>query len=336
MSVNRYFLDEMPGETRGIVVSDDRIRFLYIERDSDRPEHRLGAQVAGRIARVEPGLKAAFVDLGAGEPFGFLKLPKNQKLNEGQSVLVEVTAEPREAKGPVVKLLGEGGGASGAVRHGPSVRDIMLGMAGADSLVTGLEAIEMSIQAEEEATTSRILRPEYGLDLSVERTRAIIAADIDYAPLPGRDTRKGREAVNRHGLAEVARQLGLRHWGGTVVIDLAGVGFAGDIVLNAARAAFAGFDTVSFGPLSKFGLVQLALPWGYRPVDERCRAPEARALGALRDLNRALLSDTATPFYDLVCGPEQEKFLAPLVAALGPRARLKADGQPGHYILRQG
>ena len=332
----RYFLDEMPGETRGIVVSDDQIHSLYIERDSDRLEHRLGSQVVGRIARIEPGIRAAFVDLGCGEPFGFMSLPKNQHLTEGSKLLVEVTAEPRESKGPVLKRLADSDREVGLVKAGPSVREIIQRLAGQESLVTGYEAIEMSLQAEDDVLQTRVVNPEVGLDLSVQRTRALIAADIDYAPLPGKDSRKGREQVNRYGLNEVARQLRLRHWGGTVVIDLAGVGFSGDAVLGTAKSAFAGFEQVSFGPVSKFGLVQLALPWRYRPLDERLAAAEAKPLAALRALRRALLADTATPFYDLVCGPADSDLLQPLVSALGPRARLRADGSAGQYIIREG
>ena len=60
------FLDETPGETRGVIARDGLFTQLIIQRDSDRPSDRLGARCVGRIARVEPGLRGAFVDLGAG------------------------------------------------------------------------------------------------------------------------------------------------------------------------------------------------------------------------------------------------------------------------------
>ena len=335
MAATRFYLDEMPGETRGIVVSDDHIHSLYIQRDTDRPEHRLKSRSVGRIARVEPGLRAAFVDLGCGEPFGFLPLGKAH-LTEGEKILVEVSAEPRESKGPALKRIGEAAGDVGLVKAGPSVRQIITALADGQPIMTGLEAVNLSIEAEEDARTDHVVRPESGLDLSIQRTRALIAVDIDYAPLPGKDSRKGREQVNRHGLVEAARQLRLRHWAGTVVIDLAGVGFVGEGIVNAARTAFEGFEQVSFGPLSKFGLLQLALPWRYQPLDERFADPVARPLAALRQLNRTLLEDTATPFYELVCGTGQERMLAPLVARLGPRARLVVDGAAERYLIREG
>ena len=74
------FLDETPGETRGVIARDGLFTHLILHRDSDRPSDRLGARCVGRIARVEPGLRGAFVDLGAGEPFGFLPLRSSDRM----------------------------------------------------------------------------------------------------------------------------------------------------------------------------------------------------------------------------------------------------------------
>ena len=81
---------------------------------------------------------------------------------------------------------------------------------------------------------------EQGIDLAVQRTRALIAVDIDYAHLPGRDARKGRERANREGLKHAARLIRLAHWGGLVAIDLVGANLNPDAVMTAARSAFDG------------------------------------------------------------------------------------------------
>ncbi|GAA0392035.1 hypothetical protein GCM10009093_18270 [Brevundimonas terrae] len=336
MAALEFYLDEMPGETRAVVTQNGDIHSLYIERDSDRAENRLGTQLIGRVARVEPGLRAAFIDTGAGEPFGFMSLPKAVHLSEGQKVRVQVTAEIRESKGPALKYLGEGQGDVRIITAGPGVVEILRGLAGSEEIITGLKALEMSLHAEEEARNTTITRSDVGLDLAIQRTRALIAADIDYAPLPGRDSRKGREAVNRFGLNEVARQLRLKHWGGIIAIDLAGVAFQNDYILNLAKGVFSGWEGVVVGPLSRFGLLQLSVPWTYTPLDERFGHKDMAMLDSVRRLHHAMLSDRATPVYELVCGPESGKRLAPLVAALGPRARLSADGPSGQFIIKQG
>jgi Ribonuclease G/E len=196
------FLDAAPGETRGMVFRDGRACALLIHRDADRPEHRLGARLVGRVAKLAPGLRGAFVDLGCGEPFGFLPLGKG---------------EQRERKGPVLRRLGEATGEPRLLAPGPDVAAILKHLAPGAPMQTGVAAIRAALEAEEEALSGGVVEPGVGLDLAIQRTRALIAVDIDYAPAAGRDSRKGREAVNREGLRQAARLLALKAWGGPSV-----------------------------------------------------------------------------------------------------------------------
>src|SRR5690606_39159980 len=107
----------------------------------------------------------------------------------------------------------------------------------------------------------------FGLDLAIQRTRALIAVDIDYAPAAGRESRKGREAANREGLRQAARLLELKGWGGLVAIDLVGVGLHPDAIIQTARQAFARHEGATIGPLSRLGLLQASLPWRRAPAD---------------------------------------------------------------------
>lgn len=335
MSAAEVFLDETPGETRGVIVRNGRYVRLIIHRETDRPEHRLGARLVGRVARVEPGLRGAFVDLGCGEPYGFLPLGKADRPAEGAKLEVEVTAEPRERKGPVLRQLGEAGGEPRLLVPGPDVRAILQAEAPGVAPRTGVAALRAALEAEEDALADTLIESRTGLDLAIQRTRALIAVDIDYAPAPGRDSRRGREAVNREGLIQTARLLGLRGWGGLVAIDLVGVGLHPESTANLARSAFAGAPGVVVGPLSRFGLLQITAPWGRTPVDERLSAAHAPALDALRRLNLFLLSNTAQPRATLVCPPEASDFLRPLAARLGPRARIRADAPPGVFKIEE-
>lgn len=325
------FLDQTPGETRGVVARDGRFHHLIIHRDSDRPSDRLGARCVGRIARVEPALRGAFVDLGAGEPFGFLSLGQHDKPGEGAKVEVEVTAEPRERKGPVLRRLGDASGEPRLLAAGPDVSAILSILAPGVAPQTGVAAIRAALEAEEDALSASVVDPACGLDLMIQRTRALIAVDIDHAPAPGRESRKSREAANREGLAHAARLLTLKGWGGLVVIDLIGAGLHGDTIMKGVRAAFAAEPQAVFGPLSRFGLMQLSLPWRRTPLDERLLDAagrpmlETRVLAVARQLRLALLSDPATPRFVARCQPEEAALAAPLVEALGPRAGLLAD-----------
>jgi len=334
------FLDQTPGETRGVIARNGLFTHMIIQRDDDRPSDRLGARSVGRIARVEPGLRGAFVDLGAGEPFGFLPLGKNEKPGEGAKVEVEVTAEPRERKGPVLRRIGEASGEPRLLSPGPDVAAILEILAPGVAPRTGMVAIRAALEAEEDALAAHIFDSSSGLDLMIQRTRALIAVDIDHAPAPGRDSRKGREAANREGLLHAARLLTMKGWGGLVVIDLIGVGLHGDTVMKGVRAAFSGEPQAAFGPLSRFGLMQVSLPWRRTPLDERLLDAagrptlETRAIDLVRQLRLALLSDPATPRLVARGAPDVVALAAPLVERLGPRAAVAADASVAFGAVR--
>lgn len=330
-----YFLDQMPGETRGIVARDGVCHRLLIERASDRIADRLGTRMVGRVARVEPGIRAAFIDIGAGEPFGFLPLTKNQRLDAGAKIEVLVTNEPRESKGPLLRYLGEGSGEVRILEAGPDVASRLKSMAGNQPLITGLEALRMGQQAVEEGMATILSRADAGLNMAVERTRALVAVDIDYAPLPGKDSRRARDQVNRLGLQEACRLLQLKSLGGIVVVDFAGVNLHAETMNGLVRQVFASVEGAAFGPLSRFGVLQMSLPWGVRPLDERMKVAETKPLEALRELQQALLSQTGVPVWVLYCEPAWEAYLAPLVRELGPRARL-AVSATGGFSVREG
>ncbi|MET4682988.1 ribonuclease E/G [Brevundimonas faecalis] len=325
------FLDDTPGETRGVVARDGRFHHLIIQRESDRPGDRLGARSVGRVARVEPGLRGAFIDMGVGEPFGFLPLGANEKPGQGAKIEVETVAEPRERKGPVLRRIGEASGEPRLLQPGPDVSSILADLAPGVVIQTGAVAVQAALEAEEEALSLHVSEPSVGLDLMIQRTRALIAVDIDHAPAPGRDSRKARETVNREGLAQAARMLTLKGWGGLVIVDLAGVGLHGETVMKTVRAAFAAEPQTAFGPFSRFGLAQLSLPWRRTPLDDRLldaagrRTLETRAIDVTRRLRLALLTDMASPRIIARCGEGEAALAAPLVERLGPRAAVVGD-----------
>ena len=105
----------------------------------------------------------------------------------------------------------------------------------------------------------------------------------------------------------------------------------GAAVTAQAREAFAWESNAAFGPLSKFGLLQLSLPWRETPLEDFLgrpgsdRALQTEAIGLARQLRHALLSDTSLPRLVVRCRPSLAERAAPLVARLGPRAGLIAD-----------
>lgn len=324
------FLDETPGETRGAVMRDGRFTHLLIHREGDCPQTRLGARSVGRVTEVNPGLRGAFVDIGADSP-AFLSFPRNDRLTQGQRLEVVVTAEPRAGKGAAVRRLGAGEGAPRLLEAAPSIAAQLQSFAPGVESVTGIAAIDAVMEAEEEALSRSHVFPAQGIDLSIERTRALVAVDIDYAASTGRDPKQGRAIANREGLRQAARLIELRNWAGLVAIDLVGDGQEGEALLKVARATFTHEPQAVFSPISRFGLLQVSLPWRRTPLDEVLMGADGRpsvqtrALALVRRLRRQLLADTATPRLIARCAPEEAAVAGPLAARLGPRALIHAD-----------
>ncbi len=333
------FLDETPGEVRGVVARNGQYEHLLIQRDDDTPQDRLGARSIGRVVSLDPAFRAAFVDLGAKGPPGFLPLAKGVTLRDGDRVEVEVTAERRERKGATLRHIGVGEGAPRLLSPGPDVRSLMMSLAPGVDIQTGAVAIQAGQEAVDEAMSPGAIFAAFGLDLSVQRTRALIAVDIDYAHIAGQDARKGRARANREGLRQTARLLRLKSWGGLVAIDLVGTGLDAGQITEAAKTAFAGDADVAFGPLSRFGLLQLSLPWRRTPVEERLNAAgvQARAIEIVRQLRLSALQNTRSPRFIARCAPEEAALAVDLVQPLGPRVAVLADPSvaPGRWLIEE-
>lgn len=324
------FLDDTPGETRGIIARNGRFERLIIQRDDEPLQNRLGSRSVGRVVQVEPGFSAAFVDIGAAGRPAFLPVVPGRLAREGEHLEVEVTAEPREQKGPTVRLLGPADGPARLLEPGPDVRAELVRLAPGVTPVVGPAAIQASWDAEEEAMGQGGFFAETALDLAVQRTRAMVAIDIDYAHLPGRDARRGRLRANLEGIRHAARHIRLKNWGGLVAIDLVGSRHDAEAITAAARAAFDDPDA-AFGPLNRFGVLQLSLPWRRMPVEERLRGWDGQqvlattAIAAVRSLRMRMLQDTTTPRFTARCHPQEAAVVGPLAARLGPRAAVVAD-----------
>ncbi|MBE7217158.1 MAG: RNA-binding protein, partial [Caulobacteraceae bacterium] len=114
----RLFLDDSPGERRGVVWLDGRPERLLIVREGE-PGVRLGERRIGRLGVSGPG-GGAWVELGEG-PAGWLaRTPDGAAA--GAAVEVEVQAEARAGKGPRLRARGPAEGAPRLVSSAPDLR----------------------------------------------------------------------------------------------------------------------------------------------------------------------------------------------------------------------
>jgi Ribonuclease G/E len=333
MSERRAYLDVGVGETRGVITLDGRAERLIIVRDGDAASQALGAQVVGRVRKVERTLALAFVDLGDG-PDGVLNLrPEMARVAEGQALAVEIRSEARAGKGASLRLIGEAQGPPRLETAAPSVEAELAGVT-RQPIVTGGKARAVADAAEAEALETVFALPGGG-SLAIERTRALVAVDVDVGERAGGDSKRTTRAANFAALTAAARILRLQGEGGLVVIDLAGRGHDGPALLSAARAAF-GPDNpgVAFGPISRFGTLELTIPRRRRSIAERLLDPDGRptaetvALRLVRALEREALADPAARVRALAA-PDVTAAAQPYLGALtdrfGARFELAAD-----------
>jgi Ribonuclease G/E len=297
MTERRAYLDVGVGETRGVITLDGRPERLLISRDGDVACQMLGAEVVGRVRKVERQLALAFVDLGEG-PDGVLNLrPDMVRLVEGQAVRVEIRSEFRRGKGASLRLIGEDDGPPRLVTSAPTVEAELADAAHRAQIVTGGVARATADNAETEALDTVFALPGGG-SVSIEPTRALIAIDVDVGDRAGTDAKRVTRAANFAAITTAARVLRLKGEGGLVVIDLAGRGHDGPAMVGAARTAF-GPDNpgVALGQISRFGTLELTVPRRRRSIAERLLDPSGQptsqtlALGLIRRIEREALAD---------------------------------------------
>lgn len=139
--------------------------------------------------------------------------------------------------------------------------------------------------------------------IHIERTRALTAIDVDVAGRISKGSAGAKAlSLNKAAAEEAARQISLRGLGGAVVIDC--VGPLNEGTREKVRSAFVttysnkGVGKVESLKPSRFGLMEIALPWSETPIEEIVVQKETTLLLQLRSAARELAQDTGG-FYTL-------------------------------------
>jgi Ribonuclease G/E len=222
--------------------------------------------------------------------------PELGRIVEGQALNVEIRAEARGGKGANVRLIGAAEGPPRLVAPAPTIETELAGLAAGD-VDRSPRARAVADAAEAEALAAEFPLPGGG-SLAIEPTRALVAIDVDVGGRDGGEGKRAARAANLAALGVAARVLRLKGEGGLVVFDLAGRGHDGPALLAAARAAFAHDNPgVAFGPISRFGTLEMTIPRRRRSVRERLLDEAGRptaetvALRLIRAVEREALAD---------------------------------------------
>ncbi|MFT9424732.1 MAG: ribonuclease E/G [Acetobacter syzygii] len=232
-----------PGEMRIAVTKNDTLLDFALWRPA-APD-MVGSIYHGRIEALTPGMGGAFVALTP-HLSGFLPLQSNApKLNEGQSVRVEVSRAAQGGKGLRLRLLAEDGplDQKGLITPGPTPLVRLAALWPSATLVVdspaaaahipptlrerreqGFTPYPDSITAACDALEDPVVPLPGGMEATITPTPALIAIDMDAPPAQtGRPKQTAQFAANRDALPTLMRQIRLRNLSGAILIDPAGL-----------------------------------------------------------------------------------------------------------------
>lgn len=270
MPAARIIQEVCAAETREVALdeADRPIAVRLCRLTEDRPV-RIGQRVTGRLRALALHQGGGFVELDDGAGEAFLRLKEGHGLTEGQSLELRVAAELREgSKLARVTLAGQTPGTPPQVPWNSTP---------VEQVEPGDQTVAMAFDM---AISDTVPLPGGG-NISLERTRALVAVDVDTS---GRsDT--GRAAsralkVNLDAAAELARQIRLRNLGGLIVMDCVSPlnREAGKQVRDRFSTVFRGISDQHVKALlpSELGLLQASVEWAETPIAELLLDPSGQ------------------------------------------------------------
>jgi hypothetical protein len=269
------------GLARGALLVKGR-PFLYQEGlENDPALDRLGVVSLARLTAKAGGM--AFLTLADGaEAILDAQQEVLARLPEGAAVEIEIAAEARADKRARARFLKVGQGALRRLSPVESLRERLLAQAGDVAPLDDPEALDAA-EAEALSPSGPMTGGGY---LSLERTRALIACDVDAGAGEGVLTpRTFAKACNERAMAELARRLRLSGLAGLVVVDLIGKRHDGARLTGLLREAF-GDEPIQIGALGKFGTLEFVRPWAATPLMDRRDDPLRHAHLLLREAAR--------------------------------------------------
>ncbi len=267
------------GLARGAVFTGGRPH-LYMEGLAHDPS--LGILGTQQVARLKGrGGGVAFLERAdAGEAILDIPAPDLAKLTDGTAVEIVIVAEARRDKLARAHLVRTAvGEALRRISPVLSLEDRLLAQARAcfGDIAFEREDDEAGLDEAADAAEAVTATMPGGGILHVERTRALIACDVDGAGLS-----EARAKTNERAVAEVARRLRLMGLAGLVVVDLIGRRHDDGRIRAALLAAFDA-EAASIIPAApgKFGTLEFVRPWRVCPPAD-LSVPLRQAGGLMR------------------------------------------------------
>lgn len=207
------------------------------------------------------------------------------KLVEGAALEIEIVAEPRQEKLARARFIGLETGEPRRISPVQSLKERLLAKAKAFGVAVESIVDFDAIDSAEEAALNPSGALLQGGYLSVERTRALIACDVDSAGGEGVLTPKAfAKACNERAVSDIGRRLQLSGLAGLIVIDLIGKRHDADRLRQLLQAGFGEeAGKLIIGPIGKFGTLEFVRPWGGTPLIDTVGSPVRAAHLLLRE-----------------------------------------------------
>ncbi|MGN6363591.1 ribonuclease E/G [Asticcacaulis taihuensis] len=272
------------GLARGAVFIDGRPHLYTEGYEYDQSLIKVNVRSVARLKSKAGGL--AFLSLADGSE-AVLDVPQEvfAKLVEGTALEIEIIAEARQEKRARARLIGAAQGEPRRITPVQSLKDRLLAQAA--KLGEDIESIINfdCLDAAEDGALNPSGPLSQGGYLSIERTRALIACDVDSAGGEGVLTPKAfAKACNARAVSDIGRRLRLSGLAGLVVIDLIGRRHDADRLRQLLLSGFGPeADKLIIGPVGKFGTLEFVRPWGATPLMDTIRSPVRAAHLLLRE-----------------------------------------------------
>lgn len=279
----RAVVEELVGETRAAVYEGRKLVELHLDRWSDFNKPRIGERWTAVVGAVDPSIGGMWMQMGKG-PDALLSF-KGQKdmprLTEGERIDVLIAKEAISEKGPVVRYVAEPTRDAPGVVHALNLRERL-----------NLRFPEITFELSSvglDTSTERDLAIPGGGSITIERTQALIAVDVDKG---------GAKTVmdcSVNGAKLIMAQLRQRRLGGLIAIDFPNLRQPRhrlSVIRAMEDMAEADPASIRVAPFSRFGVVELTRgldgPSLDAQMNDRFGEPtvETRAIAALRRLER--------------------------------------------------
>ncbi len=272
------------GLARGAVCIDG-LPYIYAEGyEYNQSLTMVNVRSVARLKSKAGGM--AFLTLADGND-AVLDVPQEVfvKLVESAALEIEIIAEPRQEKLARARLIGAAAGEIRRISSIQSLKDRLLARAEAwGDTIESIVDFDVLDAAEEAALnpSGPLARGGY---LSIERTRALIACDVDSAGGEGVLTPKAfAKACNERAVSDIGRRLQLSGLAGLIVIDLIGRRHDADRLRQLLQAGFGDeAGKLIIAPVGKFGTLEFVRPWGATPLMDMVASPVRAAHSLLRE-----------------------------------------------------